>query len=380
MKITTTLAVVLALAAFGCGKKEEEGTVRKELPATTPKPTEAPKVEAPKPMTGAELAAKYQACVGMVNDAKWDEFKKDCIAEGYTHHSVAGMPETKGSDAVIGWLKDMKAAMADRKLQPQLVMVSGRNILAVNLVTGTHTGPIKHAGGEIPATNKKIGHLMLHRLKLDDANKATDEWVWADAMTMMGQLGLAPKGSPATRPVLEKGWDGAPIVVVTADDAKEKANIEAVKKGNDAFIANKPADAMAMMTDDAVESDLSMEKDVTGKKEIEKGFVTFRNAWSDVKMSNVEMWAAGDYVVQTFKFEGKHDKDLGKIKKTGKTVGIDIAEVIHMKDGKATHVWRFLNGMQFAEQLGLMPPPGAAPAGAAPKAGEAPKAEEPAKK
>lgn len=357
MKITTTLVVVLGLTAFGCGKKEEEGTTRRE-PATTPKPTEAPKVEAPKPLAGAELAAKYQACVGMVNDAKFDEFKKDCVADDYTNHAVAGMPETKGTDALIGWFQAMKTAMPDRKLAPQLVMVSGRNILAVNLVTGTHTGTLKTPMGDVPATNKKVGHLMLHRLKIDDANKATDEWGFADGATMMGQLGLAPKDAPPTRPALDKGWEGAPIVVVTADDAKEQANLEAVKKGNEAFIANKPADVMATMTDDAVESDQGNAKDVIGKKEIEKGFAAFRNAWSDVKLSNVEMWAAGDYVVQTFKFEAKHDKDLGKLKKTGKTIAIDVAEVLRMKDGKVAHTWRFLNGMQFAEQLGLMPPPG----------------------
>ena len=104
-----------------------------------------------------------------------------------------------------------------------------------------------------------------------------------------------------------------------------------------------------------------------------QGVVTeFRNAWTDVKLSNVEMWAAGDYVVQTFKFEAKHEKDLGKIKKTGKTVSLDAAEVMHFKDGKIDHLWRFMNGVDFAMQLGMMPAPGTAP--------QQPKMEEPAKK
>ncbi len=129
---------------------------------------------------------------------------------------------------------------------------------------------------------------------------------------------------------------------------------------------------MALMTDDAVESDQAVDKDHKGKKEIEKGYSEFRNAWSDVKLSNVEMWAAGDYVVQTFKFEAKHDKDLGKIKKTGKTVSLDVAEVMHFKDGKIDRLWRFMNGIDFAMQLGMMPAPGTAP--------QQPKMEEPAKK
>ncbi|HEY5944259.1 MAG TPA: nuclear transport factor 2 family protein [Kofleriaceae bacterium] len=351
---------MLGLTVFGCSKKKEEGTAQKSDPAMTPKTTEPPPKQEPPPpapLTGAALADKYKACVDLVNAGKLDDFKKDCVADSYTGHAVAGMPEVKGADAMIAWMKDMKTAMPDWKLAPQLVIVSGRTILAVNLVTGTHTGTMKSPMGDVPATNKKVGHLMFHRLAINEQNKATDEWVYADGMTMMGQLGLLPKGARPVRPVMEKGMDGAPIVVVTADDAKEKANFDIVRKGNDAFLANKPADLMATFTDDAVEMDQSAEKDAKGKKELEKGMTTFRNGWSDVKMSNNEMWAAGDYVVQSFKFEGKNDKDIGKMKKTGKTVGIDAVEIMHFKDGKIDQIWRFMNGADFAMQMGMMPAP-----------------------
>jgi predicted ester cyclase len=363
MKLTTSLVVVLGLCAFGCSKKKEENAAQKSDPAMTPKTTEPPKPETPPPpapLTGTALADKYKACLEMINASKFDDFKKDCVADSYTAHAVGGMPEMKGADAVIAFFKDQKTAMPDWKLQPQLVMVSGRNILAVNLVTGTHSGPMKTMMGEMKPTNKKLGMMWFHRLQIDDANKATDEYAYADMHTMMGQLGMAHKGMPATRPAMDKGIEGAPVTVVTADDAKEKANLEAVKKGNDAFIANKPADLMATMADNAVEHDMTGEKDTTGKKNIEKGFTTFRSAWTDVKTNDVNMWAAGDWVIQTLKFEGKHDKDLGKIKKTGKTVSLDVTEVMHFKDGKIDHMWRFGNGMDMAVQLGLMPAPGAA--------------------
>jgi predicted ester cyclase len=385
MKLATSLVVVLGLCAFGCSKKKEEGTAQKSDPAMTPKTTEPPKQEPPPaaPLTGTALADKYKACVTMVNDAKWDDFRKDCVEESFTHHAFAGMPEAKGVDTLLGWFKDRKTAFPDWKLQPQLIMVSGRNILAVNLVTGTHQGTMKTPMGEVPATNKKIGQLMFHRLKISDANKATDEWAVVDLSTMMGQLGLSPKTAPPVRPAMDKGLEGAPIVVVTADDAKEKANLELVKKGNDAFVANKIPDLMATMADDAVEMDQMSEKDVKSKKEIEKGVVMFRNGWSDVKFSNGEMWAGGDYVIQAMKFEAKNDKDMGKMKKTGKTVAVDLVEIMHLKDGKIDQMWRFLNGIDFAMQMGWMEAPkaGAAPAGGdAPKAGEAPKAGDAPKK
>jgi ketosteroid isomerase-like protein len=361
MKLATSMLVVL-VAAAGCDKKEEESTVKKADP-TAPKVTEpVRKEEAPAPLAGTAIAERYQMCVGLVNDGKFDEFRKECADDSYTRHAFGGIPEQKGADNLVSFFKDQKAAFPDWKLAPQLIMISGRNILAVNLVTGTHGGTMKSPMGDVPATNKKFGMLMFHRVKLDDANKATDEWVASDPGTMMAQLGLAPKGSPAKRPATSKGIEGAPIVVVTADDDKEKANLEAVKKGNEAFVANKLADAMAMTADDAVEMDQTGEKDVKGKKEIEKGFTMFRNAWSDVKLDDVQMWAAGDYVIQSLKFTGTNDKDMGKMKKTGKTVTVDLVEVLRFKDGKVDQLWRFFNSMDFAMQMGMMPAPGTAPA------------------
>jgi predicted ester cyclase len=223
----------------------------------------------------------------------------------------------------------------------------------------------------IPATNKKVGMLFFHKLALNDQNKATEEWAFDDPSTMMGQLGLAPKDAPPTRPAMDKGLDGAPIVVVTADDAKEKANLEAVKKDMEAVNAHKTADIMAMMTDDAVESDQTDGADKKGKKDIEAGMKMFFGAFSDAKVTANETFAAGDYVVAIGKFDGTNDHDMGKMKKTGKKVSLDYAEVVQIKDGKMAAIWRFHSGMQFAMQMGMMPPPGAAPAGGAPPAAPA---------
>jgi predicted ester cyclase len=97
-------------------------------------------------------------------------------------------------------------------------------------------------------------------------------------------------------------------------------------------------------------------------------------AFPDAKITSEGTWAAGDFVVSTGKFAGTHQKDLGSIKKTGKSVNLDTAEVFQIVDGKASKIWRFHSGLTFAMQLGLMPAPGAAPAGAgsaAPAAGSA---------
>jgi ketosteroid isomerase-like protein len=169
---------------------------------------------------------------------------------------------------------------------------------------------------------------------------------------------------------MDKGLDGAPIVVVTADNTTEKGNLEAAHKAVDAINAGKFSDAVALMTADAVESDQTSAKDNKGPKEIEASMKMWFGAFKDAKISIDSSYAAGDYVIHLGKFTGTNDKDLGKMKKTGKTVALDYAEVMLGKDGKAAQIWRFRSGMQFAAQMGLMPAPGAAPA-APPAAGSA---------
>lgn len=368
MKLATTLVLALSVMAFGCSKKKEEGTAQKTdmAPKTTePKKEEPPPPPPVKPMTGAELAEKYKQCIGMFNDNKMDDFSKTCIDPGYTVHSIAGMPEMKGP-AVQEYFKNQKAAFPDQKFQPQLVLVNGKNIFAVNLVTGTQSGPMKTPMGEMPASNKKMGMLWFHRIVVNDANNAVDEYPYMDAATLMSQLGMAPKGAMPHRAAMDKGIEGAPVTAVAADDAKEKTNVETYKKGIEAFNSHKTADVMAMMTPDAVEMDQESDKDHKGTKEIEKGLKDFQTMFSDGKLTNVEAWGVGDYVVATGKFEGTNDHDMGKMKKTGKHVSSDFAEIAHFKDGKVDQLWRFVNGMDMATQLGMVPPPGAAPAGTAP--------------
>lgn len=373
MKTMTSVVLATGLIAFaGCDKKKEEGTAQKPMEGSVV-PTPSPKPETPTPLTGTALADKYKLCVDQISSGKFDEFQKGCVDPAYKIHDIND-PNPRTATDLIGWFTSMRAGMPDLKLQPQIVMVSGRNILAVNLFTGTHTAPMKDpTGKDMPATNKKVGMLMFHKLAVNDANLATEEWAYMDPTTMMGQLGALPPGAPPVRPAMDKGIEGAPIVVVTADDAKEKANLEAAKKAVDAINAGKLADAMAMMTPDAIESDQTAEKDIKGAKDIEAGMKMWLGAFKDAKLTVDNAYAAGDYVVHMGTFTGTNDKDLGKMKKTGKTVALDYAEVFLVKDGKASQVWRFHSSLQAAMQMGLMPAPGAAPAAgsAAPPADKA---------
>ena len=381
MNSVTKLSIGLAIA-IGIGACNKKDATDKAAPKPTDnpsaktepsKPAEPPKPAPPKPMTGAELAEQYKTCGQMLNDKKLDDFIKGCVADDYKSHQ--GAMEMKG-DQLKGMFSAMQTAFPDMKFAPQIILVSGRNVFAIAYETGTSEGTMKMPPmPDIPATHKKITDLFFHRLQFDDTNKVNEEWGFEDMGTFMFQMGLTPKDAPPHRTADDiKPLDGAPIVAVAADDAKEKANIEATKKGMDAFNTRKNVDLLASYADDAVESDVTSPKDAKGKKEIENGLKQFQTAFSDSKITADNVWAAGDYTVTTGMFEGTNDHDMGKMKKTGKHVSIPFAEITQFKDGKITHLWRFHDSMTMAMQLGLVPAMGAPPTGdKAPKTDATPK-------
>jgi predicted ester cyclase len=324
-----------------------------------------PAAEAPKPKTGKELAEMYISCSGEISANKLDDFIKDCVDPSAVMHMADG-PDAK-ADELKQHFTNMFTAFPDMEHEPQVVLVNGKTIFAVSLMTGTQKGTLKmHDMPDVPATNKKVGFLTFEKLTINDANKISEGWRFSNPPTMLGQLGLLPKEAPPVRPVGESMAD-APIIAVAADDAKEKANVDLIKKANDAFNAHKAGDVVAIGTDTTIESDQTMEKDVKGKKDIEKGLKDFFAAFSDIK-STGDTWAAGDWVVSIGTMQGTNDHDMAKMKKTGKQVNIHFAEIFQLKDSKLVELWRFYNGLAMATQLGLVPPPGAAP-GAPPAKG-----------
>jgi predicted ester cyclase len=345
----SALLIAVALGATGCPGKKAEGVVKNnEDPGVGKVIGEQAKPEVPKVLTAAELVERYKACQGYISAGKWDELKSQCLDGSYRNHPIAGTPELKGPEPLIAYFKDVRTAFPDWTQEPELVLVSGRNIFSVVRTGGTNTGVMKTPGGELPATSKKVSQLMFDRVEINDANKVSDEWAIVDAVTTLGQLGMGP----ASRPLVE----AAPLVVVIgADDAKEKANLEIVKKANAAFDAHKPAEIAALFADTGVISDRAEPGDTTGKAAIAQSLTVFFGVFPDAKLANIEMWAAGDYVVQIGKFEGTHSKDLGTLKRTGKRVAVEFAEIVKIADGKIVERWRFSNALQLGMQLGVAP-------------------------
>jgi hypothetical protein len=297
------------------------------------------------------LADRYAACWGFFNGSKWDEFAK-CYSP--TSVSTApGLPDARGAAPIVEkHAKLFKTAVPDVTGEQRLTLIGGRLATTIALMRGTHTGPLATPGGTVPATGKRFGQLVAHAVESGSTALAQKEWFIQDGGTFLAQLGIAKQ--PA-RPVMDKATGEAAVVVATGS-ATEKANLAAAKKGY-ALFSKHDERILDLMSDDAIDHDQTAPADLTGKAAELEHLRGFWQLSSNVKVTTPVLYAAGDYTVAIGKMTGKNDGDVPAmgINKTGKTFAIDFIEVIRWKDGKTVEQWPFMNGMQLAGQLGLLP-------------------------
>ena len=349
---------LIAVLGVGCKKKKpEEGLEPPPAPppagsAMTPPPA------APKPVSPEDLAKRLDECWGLWNAGKYDDFKGCFAPDATSEMPGSGMPVATGAAAVVEATKMLKPAFPDLKSELQLQLIDGNHAATVVLFTGTQTGPMDSPMGTIAPTNKKIGVMMAQALDFDDAGHAKHEGDYFDLATMLGQL------SPMKDHPVRSAIDKLPMpreTVIAKDDEAEKANLAAAKSALDAFNkhdAKAFGDALATpstWSEQAEAKDWDRTEAIAQAAAVWKGF-------SDLKMNASSTWAAGTYVVTVATMEGTNDAPipaLGIKVKTGKKVTVPFLAIQQLDKGKITHTWIFDQGLAFATQLGLIPPPAA---------------------
>lgn len=318
---------------------------------------EAPKPAAPPPATAEERAKWLKECWASFNAKDFNKFSS-CYAENATSEQVdtGAAPLTGRSNIVDKNAKVFAAAFPDLTGENELTLVSGNDILTVVLLKGTHKGPLPGPSGEVAPTNKKIGYLALqHVTTTPDGRSVARERFIYDGGTFMSQVGLSPGPS---RKALEQGWADKPSLVSSGSEA-EKANLVAFGDYTAAFNKHDAPAVAATLADDVVFSDLSAPADRVGKKEVSKATEELLKGFPDAKFEQSAAWAAGDYVLTSGRFSGTNTGDMPamKLKKSGKAVNVEYYLLGRLAGGKVKNLWLFSNGMAFASQLGLLPPP-----------------------
>jgi len=346
-------------------------------------PAEAPKPAAPPPATADQRAKWFKDCWAQFNAREWDKFSS-CYAENATSEQVdLGTPPITGRANVVEKnAKVFAAAFPDLVGENELTIVSGNDIVSVVLLKGTHKGPLPGPQGEIAATNKKIGYLAVQHIQTTpDGRSIAKERFAYDGGTFMSQLGLIPM--PSRKP-LEQGWSEKPSLISSGSEA-EKANLAVLAAYTAAFNKHDTAALAAIETDDVTYSDLASPADRVGKKEVTKSTEDMFKGFPDAKIEQTAAWAAGDFVISTGRFTATNTGDMPsmKLKKTGKAVNVEYYMVTKLAGGKVKNSWLFTNGLAFAGQLGLLPPPKPAkpaPGAKDPKAAATPAAPAPGAK
>ena len=380
MRLSTLwCAALLAAAVPGCKKKSSEtadqtGAAKTTTPDQTGSAAMAPGsaamatgsaavAETPKVATADDVAKRYVECWGFWNKKDWASFGT-CYAKDATSDMVdSGMPTATGFDAISAADKVFADAFPDIKGDLEVTLVNGKNGASFALITGTNSAPMKSPTGEMPATNKKIGLQIAHVAHFTDDGKTVDkEWLYQDMGEMMGQMGMS---KAPVRAAVDKPWHDNEVVIAKDDDT-EKKNLETINTLMGTFNKHDSKGLGELMDDKIVWSEQGMPKDWTSKADAVKSHEGLIKAFPDIKFSSDTAWAAGDYVVVQGTMTGTNDgaaPEMGIAKATKKPVTLKFAQLFKLgKDGKITNSWGYWNSMAFAQQLGMMPPAGAAPA------------------
>ncbi|HWO26165.1 MAG TPA: ester cyclase [Kofleriaceae bacterium] len=350
-------ALGLALAA-GCKQKEEppagaaSGSARAAPPAegSAPRPAEAPPPR-PAPKTGAALARAFVDCAALASAGAWDDYGARCLAASFVGHHADD--EDVVREQLLPRLQSARVAFPDLSYVPQLVLVSGRAVIAVSLMKGTHDGPLQSASRTIPPTKKKLGVLVYERAAMDDEARLIEQWAYTDPGTLAGQLGLRAGAAPV-RPALAQGVP-APVIAVAADDPREQGNLAAVRTVIDALNARDLAGALAGYADTVRISDQAAPADVSGKQALGQELQARWRAFPDGRLEVSGLWAVGDHVALEGTFTGTQTGPLAPQPKADKRIAVHHAEVLRLEGGKIVEEWRFSNSVALAQQLSAAP-------------------------
>lgn len=343
--------LVLAAALFACGKsadkksEPEQGSAAAAVKPPAPPPKPASRYAKPE-----DKLARFTECWTAFDGGKDDAFVK-CFASDAQREQVDSVPElvAQGAEKISDMAKAQRAAFPDLAVTPQLVIVSGNDILAIVHIGGTNTGEV--AGQR--TTGKKLGMFEAEIATMNADGAITHDSLYVDQPTLFHQLGLlendsSPKPQPPRVTTAQ--------TLVSSNTADEAANKAVVEKNLDA-ISKKDAKTILAAVADDVELIYNGEKQkYVGKKAYGKWLDETLRSTKDGFVDVKAMWAAGDFVVVSDVFSGTPtDAAVGKgVEKT--KIETHVVQFFQLAGGKVKHQEIFVNRLKAAVQLGAVDP------------------------
>ena len=115
----------------------------------------------------------------------------DQYAEDATYQVPSMEKPLQGKAEIRGFLTGSFAAFPDWKMDVSRVYVTGNDIVVVDSVRGTHTGPLAQTHGQpIAPTNKKFVQEQMTRVVLNEHGKVKSLRSYGNPAELSQQLGL----------------------------------------------------------------------------------------------------------------------------------------------------------------------------------------------
>jgi steroid delta-isomerase-like uncharacterized protein len=134
------------------------------------------------------------------------------------------------------------------------------------------------------------------------------------------------------------------------------SNTDVVRRTLDALNRGRPSELRELWAEDGVER--FPDRTCQGIDEIVAYFDEALAAISDWRMEQLAVVEQGEDVFVRWHLTGKHTGPLQGIEATGKPVAVDGMDHFVIRDGKIVSNFVVFDQMQYARQLGMMPPDG----------------------
>ena len=84
-------------------------------------------------------------------------------------------------------------------------------------------------------------------------------------------------------------------------------------------------------------------------------FTMLRSAFPDLKATIEHLVAEGDEVVLHMTWTGTHEGEFMGIPPTGKSISINVIDILSIAEGKFVEHWGVMDSMAMMQQLGVIP-------------------------
>jgi ketosteroid isomerase-like protein len=254
------------------------------------------------------------------------------------HLSFPGRDDVRGREQVIRSHEVLFGAFDERKIATTRVFRTD----SAQMLEWTMSGIQKREWLGLAPTNRQMAIQGITLLWTRDDGTITDVHVYFDVAVAKARLGVGPRELVA---LPSPKWPEGPAQVIEqASTPEEAANVKTVRAMLDALEDGSEQTFLAGIGDD-IEIDADEHAQPEKGKEAQRTyFKTLRKSISQLDTQVEAIWGVGSFVVVEYFIKGLQLQAFQSIPfQRDRNIRMELVDVVDLKDGKMTRVWRYDN-------------------------------------